>query len=390
MKTRLRTAYALALLGLSASILGSCASGPASSDEGEDGSFRFEARLDGLETGTVYLLAHGKDGMKGRDTATIVDGVFRFDGRLDQPALHYVHVQGQAPVPVFFESGAMTWAAHADSLGLGEVTGSSSHDALMEFLDGLRAYDRREAALKQAYQALVMTDGRTDTVGKGARLTAIIDSLNANLEGKIAFQTSWPLENAGEPAGPFAAWINLQSGLYQKSGDPEKTREALLAARPGSPYTKWFNEQVARQEGTRIGGRAPDFSLPTPEGETISLSDYRGRYVLLDFWASWCRPCLAEFPYLKEAQQTWAGEEFAILGVSLDNRKAYWRGAIDRHELAWDHVSDLKQWRSEAAALYGVRSIPASFLIDPEGVIVARNLRGEALHAKLREIFGKG
>lgn len=142
--------------------------------------------------------------------------------------------------------------------------------------------------------------------------------------------------------------------------------------------------------GVNIGDMAPEISLKNPDGKTVSLSSLRGKYVLIDFWASWCGPCRRENPNVVNAYQKYnkakfkEGKGFEIFSVSLDNDAARWKSAIEQDNLYWDyHVSDLKGWGSSAARTYGVNSIPQSFLIDPSGKIVAKNLRGMNLHLTL-------
>jgi peroxiredoxin len=150
------------------------------------------------------------------------------------------------------------------------------------------------------------------------------------------------------------------------------------------------SEQKQPKKGNYgVGDIAPNITLKTPDGETESLHDLRGQYVLLDFWAAWCRPCRMENPNLVSTYNKYKSDNFTIFQVSLDKTKERWVNGIEKDNLSqWHHVSDLKYWNSESAALYGVRGIPANFLLNPEGEIISTNLRGPALGKKLEEIFG--
>ena len=145
-----------------------------------------------------------------------------------------------------------------------------------------------------------------------------------------------------------------------------------------------MNSPIPRPQGLLLR-QQPDFSLPDTAGVTVALSSFRGKYVLLDFWASWCPPCRRENPNVVKAFQAYKDKNFTILGISLDQDKARWLKAIQDDHLTWTHVSDLKYWDSEIPALYGVRGIPANVLLDPEGVIIARNVTGEKLWETLKE-----
>ena len=154
---------------------------------------------------------------------------------------------------------------------------------------------------------------------------------------------------------------------------------------------KHFGERLPKLKAVSLGAVAPAFAEADTTGKMVSLASFRGKYVLVDFWASWCGPCRHENPNVVKAFNHYKGQKFTILGVSLDKPgdKDKWLAAIHKDGLAWTQVSDLKFWNSEAAALYAVRGIPQNFLLDPEGKIIAKNLRGDDLENKLEEIFGK-
>ncbi|OUJ71972.1 TlpA disulfide reductase family protein [Hymenobacter crusticola] len=174
--------------------------------------------------------------------------------------------------------------------------------------------------------------------------------------------------------------------------DYEKTTKlynALSAAVRNTPAGKAYGEQLERIKLVAVGQQAPNFTQQTPDGRQVSLADYRGKYVLVDFWASWCGPCRAENPNVIKVYNQFKDKNFDILGVSLDKDQARekWLKAIQDDKLAWTQVSDLKGWENQVALLYRVQAIPQNFLIDPSGKIVATNLRGEDLHATLSKLI---
>ncbi len=156
-----------------------------------------------------------------------------------------------------------------------------------------------------------------------------------------------------------------------------------------SRYGKMTKAAIQQNTVTAIGATAPNFTLKDVNGNPVSLSSFRGKYVLIDFWASWCGPCRMENPNVVAAYKEYSDENFTILGVSLDREKDSWIDAIQQDKLTWTQVSDLKGWNSAAARLYHVNGIPANFLIDPSGKIIGKNLRGPALDSRLEAIFKK-
>ncbi|MDR0427576.1 MAG: AhpC/TSA family protein [Dysgonamonadaceae bacterium] len=172
---------------------------------------------------------------------------------------------------------------------------------------------------------------------------------------------------------------NVIDSLFQTL-DPELRKK---------PFAELIASSINEKKYTSIGSIAPDFTQYNLSGKTVKLSDLRGKYVLIDFWASWCRPCREENPYLVKLYERFKEKNFEILGVSLDeNRtKSSWLNAIERDNMTWMQVSDLRGWRNEAALQYNIMAIPQNFLLNPEGVIIAKNLRGESLVQKLEEIL---
>lgn len=163
--------------------------------------------------------------------------------------------------------------------------------------------------------------------------------------------------------------------------------ESLKKEWAGFNHPKAFIDMVESMKKTAVGQVAPEIALPNPEGQVVKLSSLRGNYVLLDFWAKWCGPCRRENPNVVKAFNKYKDKGFTVFGVSLDRSKEDWLQAIQEDKLTWTHVSDLKYWQSEAAKTYNITGIPFSLLLDREGKIIAKNLRGPALEEKLAEIF---
>jgi len=205
----------------------------------------------------------------------------------------------------------------------------------------------------------------------------------AYLDGALGKLEKGGLAHKLALSGVLATLKQKNDGKFAYYG--EQFVEAFKDSDPSA--ASGMQAQVKQMKSFSIGGEAPDFTQQTPEGEEMSLSDLRGKVVLVDFWASWCGPCRRENPNVVRMYNKYKDKGFDILGVSLDKAHDNWVQAIEKDGLEWRHVSDLKGWNNEVAQVYGVRSIPHTILLDQQGRILARNLRGEALERKLEELF---
>lgn len=190
------------------------------------------------------------------------------------------------------------------------------------------------------------------------------------------------------PSSLVTAYILYRNYAYRLT--PEQIREniALLAPQVHqSTYVKELHELIKVWDAVAIGKKAPDFEVNDQNGKPVKLSDHYSKYTLIDFWASWCVPCRKENPNVVAAYEKFKDKGFAVFGVSLDKNKASWLKGIKDDGLNWLQVSELSYWNSTVAKQYGVRAIPANFLIDENGIIVGKNLRGAALHQKLTELL---
>jgi thiol-disulfide isomerase/thioredoxin len=184
-----------------------------------------------------------------------------------------------------------------------------------------------------------------------------------------------------------ALWATNFLPAEREMASLEEIANRLANARPNHPQVKQFVANLQRLQGVNEGAMAPEINLATPEGSNLALSSLRGKYVLIDFWASWCGPCRRENPNVVKTYAAYKDKGFEIYGVSLDQDREAWLKAIEKDQLVWKHVSDLKYWSSAGAQAYQVNSIPQTFLLDKEGRILAKGLRGVALDQYLAQLF---
>lgn len=265
--------------------------------------------------------------------------------------------------------------------GFAEIKGSAEHEFMNEVRQRLNAQQNNPAvaALEAEFQQAVQQQNEKKITELQERYLEISRASTDSLADFLRKQ----------PAS-LAVMEVLRANLLDADEYYDLYRDAaekLKAELPNSPYISEFIARVKAMEATAVGQLAPEISLPNPEGKVISLSSLRGQYVLVDFWAKWCGPCRRENPNVVKAFNKYKDKGFTVFGVSLDRTREDWVKAIQEDGLTWTHVSDLKYFESQAARDYNINAIPFSLLLDREGKIIAKNLRGAALEKKLEEVF---
>ncbi|MDO4165675.1 MAG: AhpC/TSA family protein [Bacteroides sp.] len=302
-----------------------------------------EGSVVGTESGTIYLKKYEDRAFTDADSAVITDGKFRFEGVTPEDLAYGLTTVKDSRSPLmFFLANEHINVQIDESANAITVSGSPVND------------------LYFSNQALVGQDGYR------------IDSLVA-----------------AHPSSAVTPYLLMHYFAWSMNLEQLNTlRSQLDASLNGTFYVNQIDSLMGRLESLQVGSVAPDFTLLDPNGQPLSLSSFRGKYVWVDFWASWCPDCRRENPSVVAAYQRFKDKNFTVFGVSLDRKEEAWLNAIEKDGLTWSHVVDLRAWQADVVSLYAIRWVPMGYLLDPNGVILASSTTAQGLIDKLEEVLG--
>ena len=346
------------------------------------------------ETVSKVYLSYYFNGVSTQDSAVVTDGKFVFKGAVTEPVLGNLRAAYKVDTsvktkrmisykkdvtPIYIENSAIQITS-VDSFANATIKGSKSHLAYNKLKAFTKPISDKMEALSATYSELYK---KKDEAGM-KKLDEEYDKVDAEMKAK---QKEFVLANLNSPIVMYA--FGNFAGYSINADEVEPVFLKIPLTIRNSVKGKEMANKIDIAKKTGIGKPAIPFTQNDTAGIPVSLASFKGKYVLVDFWASWCGPCRQENPNVVAAFGKYNAKGFTVLGVSLDQPtgKERWMEAIHKDNLTWTQVSDLKYWKNEVAVMYGVQAIPQNYLIDPQGIIIGKDLRGEALNTKLAELF---
>ncbi|MRH99570.1 redoxin domain-containing protein [Kriegella sp. EG-1] len=322
------------------------------------------------------------------DTTFVVNGKFVFKGIADTiPVMRYLFI-GQLPgySAVILENGEISIEAQKDSLNLGKVSGTPQNESFQEYIN-------KSAYIQEKGRSAQMDMQKAQASNDIATMTSLQDELNELQEEYKNSNLEFIKSNPNSLVSALLLDAVTSAGVVtpdEVTSMYESLSSRIKATEVGSGLLKKIEiakEQAEKNKATEVGATAPEFSGPTTTGEELALKDVLGKVTLIDFWAAWCKPCRAENPNIVSVYKKYHTKGLNVLGVSLDRNADDWKKAIKDDGLTWNHISNVKYFNDPIAELYNIRAIPAAFLLDENGIIIAKNLRGPALEQKIAELL---
>lgn len=353
----------------------------------DEKGYYISGSVDGLEDGKKVFISELK-GETGRpetiDTAVVKDGAFQFDlENRDAPVLSFLQFEGVNGNMIFIaENEKLKFDIYKDSIRSSTVKGGKENKALFEYMDYLQELNRKMGKNRQEMRVAI---AQRDT----ARLKTLRETQNQLVDNDKNFKEELFSRNKDS----YMSVMLLSDMLKLKSHSSAEIREMYAEVSDRIKQTEWakgLQANLEKMKAAEIGSKAPAFTAPTPNGDELSLSENLGKVTVVDFWAAWCKPCRVENPNLVKTYNKYKDEGLNIISVSLDRpgQKDRWLQAIEEDNIGqWDHVSNLEHWQDPIAKQYGINAIPATFVLDENGIIVAKNLRGDALADKIEELL---
>lgn len=357
-----------------------------SCNKSETNGFTINGDAKGFENGTkVFLQVQGDQELISKDTITIENGKFTLTGNSELTEIGLLTIEGVNSIPFILENGDISISVNKDSLQNTKVGGTPENEIFNKFSKKNQlVYEKINSFRTKNQEKFMNAQASNDTVTMNA-LMSEMEMIQGDLK-------TIPNEIIKESPKSYVSILLTQNSLMQQFITIEEAKKNFENFDKKYSQTKVYKDlekMIATATSVEVGKKAPDFSAPSPDGKTISLKESLGKVTIIDFWASWCGPCRMENPNVVAMYNELHEKGLNIIGVSLDKDEAKWKEAIEKDGLSWNHISNLKFWQDPIAEMYNVKAIPATFILDANGVIVAKDLRGAELKAKVEELLNK-